>query len=193
MEFIRGIDYSVFFYLNGPIKESFIIKVIVFVLAKYLIYIFFAVMAYLFWFYKKGTKENNQSKRAVIYALLSLAWAFLIDQLVNLVFIRYRPLISHPGEVKQLAVTIDPTSFPSSHSIFVFAIASSFYFSGYKKLGITLFILAAAVSVARIMAGVHYPVDVVAGSVFGIFAAWLVNREGSWVKQNLLKEFEDKK
>jgi len=158
-----------------------------------LIFIFFLIIAYMWLFNGKGDKkEEYRSKRAVIYTFLSLAWAFLIDQLINLVFIRNRPLVSHPLEVKQLSVTVDPTSFPSSHSIFVFAIATSFYMAGYKTLGIILYIMAIIVGIARISAGVHYPVDIIAGSLFGIFAAWLVQREGGWVKENLLKQFQDK-
>jgi undecaprenyl-diphosphatase len=65
--------------------------------------------------------------------------------------------------------------------------------AGYRTLGIVLYILAIVVGIARISAGVHYPVDIIAGSLFGIIAAWLVQREGGWVKKNLLKQFQDKK
>ena len=53
-----------------------------------------------------------------------------------------------------------------------------------------VYILAAILGLSRIAAGVHYPSDIIAGSIFGIFAAWLVQREGGWVKNNLLKEFK---
>lgn len=191
LETIQQIDFSIFEFFNNLIKDSFLIKVIVFILAKYLIFTFFIIIGYMWFIYQKGKgEEEHKAKRAVIYTMLSLAWAFLIDQIINLVFVRNRPIISHPSEVKQLSVTVDPTSFPSSHSIFVFAIAASFYMAGYKKLGVFLFILAAFVGVARIAAGAHYPSDIIAGSIFGIFAAWLVQREGGWVKNNLLKEFK---
>ncbi|MCX6811208.1 MAG: phosphatase PAP2 family protein [Candidatus Berkelbacteria bacterium] len=192
LEFIRHIDYSIFLFFNNLAKDSFWIKLLVFICAKYLIFFFFLIIAYMWWLNKPNKKEEHKSKRAVIYTMLSLAWAFLIDQLINLVFIRNRPYISHQ-DVKQLSVTVDPTSFPSAHSIFVFAIAASFYFTGYRRLGIFLSVLAAIVGLSRIAAGVHYPSDIIAGSIFGIFAAWLVQREGGWVKNNLLRQFQDKK
>lgn len=191
LDLIRNIDYSIFSFFNDLIKESYWIKATVYVIAKYFIFFFFAVMGYMFWFIsdkKKG--EAHRAKRAVIYTLLSLAWAFLIDQIINLVFVRARPAISHPGDVKQLSVTVDPTSFPSSHTIFVFAIATSFYLSGYKRLGIALYILSAVVGLSRVVAGAHYPIDIFAGVLFGVFSAWLVHREGSWVKKNLLDSLE---
>jgi len=190
LEAIRQIDFSIFEFFNNLIKDNFWVKVSVFIIAKYLIFFFFLVIAYMWWLNKPAKEEEHKSKRAVIYTMLSLAWAFLIDQVINLVFVRNRPIISHPAEVKQLSVTIDPTSFPSSHSIFVFAIAASFYLAGYKKLGTVLLFLAVLVGLSRIAAGAHYPSDIIAGSFLGIFAAWLVQREGGWVKNNLLKEFK---
>jgi undecaprenyl-diphosphatase len=189
LEAIQQIDFSIFEFFNSLIINSFGTKVIVYILAKYLIYLFFAVIAYMWWLNKPSKEEEHKSKRAVIYTMLSLAWAFLIDQLITLVFIRNRPYVSHAGNVKELSVTTDPTSFPSAHTIFVFAIAASFYLAGYKKLGVFLFVLAGLVGLSRIAAGVHYPSDIIAGIVFGIFAAWLVQREGGWVKRNLLREF----
>jgi len=191
IESIQNLDFYIFEFFNNLIKDNFWVKVVVFILAKYFIYFFFAVIGYMWFIYKKGQgEEEHKAKRAVIYTMLSLAWAFLIDQIINLVFVRNRPIVSHPLEVKQLSVTVDPTSFPSSHSIFVFAIAASFYLAGYKKLGMVMYILAAIIGLSRIAAGVHYPSDIIAGSIFGIFAAWLVQREGGWVKNNLLKEFK---
>jgi undecaprenyl-diphosphatase len=193
LDYIRHLDYSTFEFFNNLIKDSYFAKIVVYLLAKYLILIFFAILGYLFWFYKKGTSEEYKAKRATVYTFLALAWAFLIDQIIGLFFIRNRPLVSHPLDVKQLAVTIDCTSFPSAHTIFVFTIATSIYMAGYKKLGVVLYILSLLVGLARIAAGVHYPSDIIGGLILGIFAAWLVHREGGWVKNNLLKEFEDKK
>ena len=186
---IRSIDYNIFVWLNDLIKDSNLAKIIVYFLAKYLIFVFFLVLGYLFWFYKKGTPEEYHAKRATVYTFLALAWAFLIDQISNLIFVRNRPFVSHL-DVKQLSVTVDCTSFPSAHTIFAFAIATSIYMAGYKKLGVLLYFLALSIGLARIAAGVHYPSDILGGAILGIFASWLVQREGGWVKKNLLKEFE---
>lgn len=188
IEFIQHLDYSIFVFFNDLVKDSYLAKVIIYFLAKYLIFVFFLILGYLFWFYKKGTAEEYKAKRATVYTFLALAWAFLLDQILNLIFVRNRPFVSHT-DVKQLAVTVDCTSFPSSHTIFAFAIATSVCMAGYKKLGVFLYFLALLIGLSRIAAGVHYPSDVIGGMVLGIFAAWLVQREGGWVKRNLLKEF----
>lgn len=190
LDAIRHIDYSIFVYFNDLIKDHYLAKIVVYFLAKYLIFVFFLILGYLFWFYKKGKPEEYQAKRATVYTFLALAWAFLIDQISNLIFVRNRPFVSHL-DVKQLSVTVDCTSFPSAHTIFAFTIAASIYMAGYKKLGIFLYFLALLIGLSRIAAGVHYPSDVIGGAVLGIFAAWLVQREGGWVKNNLLRQFKD--
>ena len=187
--FLRHIDGNIFLLFNSWIKDVYWFKAVVFVVAKYLIFFYFAILGYLFWIKNGSPEEKHKAKRATIFTLLALAWAFLIDQVINLVFVRVRPFIAYKDYVKQLSVTVDASSFPSSHSIFVFAIATSLYLAGYKPLGIVLFILAIFIGFARVAAGVHYPSDILAGAFFGILAAWLVQREGGWVKENLLKEF----
>lgn len=59
-------------------------------------------------------------------------------------------------------------SFMSGHTTISFAAATIvFYF--HRKQGWPLFILAAIIGFSRIYFGVHYPTDVIAGVVFGVF------------------------
>ncbi|OGX18370.1 MAG: hypothetical protein A3K83_06015, partial [Omnitrophica WOR_2 bacterium RBG_13_44_8b] len=58
-------------------------------------------------------------------------------------------------------------SFPSGHTAMAF-MAQTVLSYGFKKWRIALFILAFFVGVARIYAGVHYPLDVLGGIVVGM-------------------------
>jgi undecaprenyl-diphosphatase len=58
------------------------------------------------------------------------------------------------------------TSFPSGHSASAFAFASGVG-SSLPLAGMPLRALAALVAYSRVHTGVHYPADVVAGSVLG--------------------------
>lgn len=61
-------------------------------------------------------------------------------------------------------------SFPSSHAVNHFALASFFYFSlkpYFKKWLWLFFVWAAVISYAQVYVGVHYPVDVVCGCLLG--------------------------
>lgn len=66
-------------------------------------------------------------------------------------------------------------SFPSGHTIFVFALAAGVYMY-HKKLGAWLYALAALVAFARIFTGVHWPYDIFAGVILGILTTWICDK-----------------
>lgn len=63
-------------------------------------------------------------------------------------------------------------SFPSGHTCASFAAAGVYWRMMPKKYGGLLLILAALIAFSRLYVGVHYPSDVLAGLLIGLFAAW---------------------
>ncbi len=63
-------------------------------------------------------------------------------------------------------------SFPSRHVFSVFVLGMA-YFHTIKALGIILFFLGAVLACIRVIGGVHFPKDVVAGAFFGILSGLL--------------------
>jgi len=57
-------------------------------------------------------------------------------------------------------------SFPSGHTIFIFALATAVYFF-HKKLGYFLYFSGLLIGLARISGGVHYPSDILGGIILG--------------------------
>ena len=107
--------------------------------------------------------------------LISLAAGFLIGNLVikNLAA-RQRPcwldsaiplLIESPGDY----------SFPSGHSLASFEGAVSILLY-HKKWGLAAVVLAALIAFSRLYLFVHFPTDVLAGTLLGILIAVLVHR-----------------
>ncbi len=64
-------------------------------------------------------------------------------------------------------------AFPSGHATFYMALAVSIYLL-HKKAGYWFIFFALLIGMARIMAGVHFPVDILAGFVLGSLVAYFV-------------------
>ena len=118
----------------------------------------------------------------VVYALL-LGWACVSDpwRLVPLVgvtavgfvavsFFRRRFNAPRPYECCSIAPLIARDgagkSFPSRHAFSAFAIAAS-WFAASAPIAVVLLVAAGVLAVCRVLGGVHFPRDVVAGALIG--------------------------
>lgn len=81
-----------------------------------------------------------------------------------------------PYEVKDTVPIINKDtqgkSFPSRHVFSVFVIASTLYFIN-NPLGLILIGMGCVLAVLRVLGGVHYPRDVIAGAIIGIVSGIL--------------------
>lgn len=75
------------------------------------------------------------------------------------------------------------SSFPSGHTYSSFNCAFMLYLVN-KKWGVPAFVFAVLMALSRLFLCVHYPTDVLAGIIFGLFTAYFVHRLLSpWVKK----------
>lgn len=120
-----------------------------------------------------------------ITALLALGIGALITNaaLKNIVA-RTRPYEMINGLILLVEKQSD-FSFPSGHSCASFAAAMVYYKMLPKRYGVPAVVLAALIAFSRLYVGVHYPSDVIAGILVGIFSAWFARK--------LVKKLEDKK
>lgn len=99
-----------------------------------------------------------------------MALAFTIEKIVEF-GIKMTYFTPRPYMVNHLPtfVTIPPvdSSFPSGHTMLAFALATIIFLS-HRKLGIILFIVAGAIGVGRVLANVHYPIDIISGLILGV-------------------------
>ena len=111
---------------------------------------------------------GEAGRRSAVRGTLAIA---VSSALVNLaaksVWSRQRPDRAGAGVPSQRNVRMPAsTSFPSGHAASGFAFASAIG-RDQPSLGIALEFLAAAVAYSRVHTGVHYPGDVVVGSLIG--------------------------
>ena len=120
-------------------------------------------------------------------AFISLLMTFIICNLIlKPSLMRCRPCWLEP-EVQLLVKVPHDFSFPSGHSNASFAVATAIL-TRNKKLGIPAIILAAAIAVSRLYVFVHWPTDVLAGTIIGICGGissfFIVN----WLEKKIKKE-----
>ena len=113
-------------------------------------------------------------KLASASALASAALALLVNQAIAHLWDRPRPYETHPDAHTWMTPSQDP-SFPSDHAGAAFAIA--FAVLMFDRVAGALFVAAAAlIGLGRVLVGVHYPGDVLAGMLVGLACAVVVVR-----------------
>lgn len=131
----------------------------------------FAVATCLLWLLARPN-SSSRWKQATIAALGSAALALLANQLLARVWERPRPYTSHLDALVFAARSHDP-SFPSDHTAAAFAIAIAIFL--YQRRAGTGFLAAAVfVAVGRVVAGLHYPLDITVGALVGALSAVVV-------------------
>lgn len=131
---------------------------------------FFAVFAiFLFPLFLIGLRSWRITLLKGIYALCI---AYVANALIALAWYRERPFRDLDGTVLLDTSTLFD-SFPSDHAALSASVAIIILFASRARGSIAV-ILALCIAAGRVLAGVHYPSDVVAGIGVGIFAALLV-------------------
>jgi undecaprenyl-diphosphatase len=106
---------------------------------------------------------------AGLLALGSAGAALGVALVVSGIVDRPRPFVAHPEIHAFVHHAADP-GFPSDHATAAFAIATVLALSfGVRSLPVVLAAIALAAS--RVLIGVHYPGDVLAGAMIGIVCA----------------------
>ncbi len=109
--------------------------------------------------------------RPAIAMALTGALGVVIYTLLKRVFVRERPYITHET-ISQAAAPLDRYSFPSGHTLH----AVSFTWQAcahFPELGWVLLPLTALIAASRVVLGLHYPTDVLAGATIGAALAEL--------------------
>ena len=117
--------------------------------------------------------DGKIKKETVIHAIFSCALAWGIAETIEIIFPTLRPFQSQ--NLIPLTLTIPGDgAFPSGHTALAFALATTIL-KHDRKIGILYLIMAGLVGVARIMAHVHYPIDIFGGAVIGVIISQLTS------------------
>ncbi|MEA3344373.1 MAG: phosphatase PAP2 family protein [Patescibacteria group bacterium] len=160
-------DLYLFRLINQfALQWSWLDNVFVF-FAEYFQYI---VIAFLFVFlFIKFQKYWEMVVLTIISAMFS---RFIVVEIIRWFWQRSRPFVDNNVN---LLITHNQASFPSGHASFFFAIATIVYLYN-KRIGILFIASAFLISLSRVFCGIHWPSDILAGAVVGIFSGLLINK-----------------
>ena len=157
-----ALDLQLFTVLNNFAGTSGVFDAGIVFFAEYVAYITIAGFLLILFFAPYEMRAKVRMFSAVILsAIIARAG---ITELIRFLYHRPRPFVAYP--VHNL-ITETSYSFPSGHATFFFAFAMVIYLYN-KKWGIGFFAISTLMTISRVMAGVHYPSDIVGGALIGM-------------------------
>jgi undecaprenyl-diphosphatase len=115
---------------------------------------------------------SKKHRKAGLCMLLALLISFIICNLsLKPLVARIRPY-EYVGDINLLVNKPSDFSFPSGHSSSSFAAAFGLWLSN-KKWGRVCLIIAGMIAFSRLYLFVHFPSDVLAGIILGIFSGFM--------------------
>lgn len=168
------LDTGLFYALNSLVGQSRLLDGLIVFCAEYLAYLVIVALVALVFFSIYSWRE------IVVAGAAGLIARFGVTELIRSFYHHPRPFVVLPN-VHQLFAE-SSWSFPSGHATFFFALATVLYCYN-KRWGSGFFIAAMLIALARVVAGVHYPADIVGGAFIGT----IVGYGTVWVARKVAK------
>lgn len=125
---------------------------------------------------KHGSREFavNLVKKGVVILAIPLGIAIIISESISAIYVRQRPFVAD-SQVHLLVPHGADGGMPSHHIVFMVALVATVYY--YDKRSATFFALLTLITgIARVVAGIHYPSDIVVGAVIGAGIVYIYHR-----------------
>jgi undecaprenyl-diphosphatase len=165
------VDYSVDRWINQVVHAHPLLGSVVVEFSTWGV-VMFGVLAVGLWLL--SPPGDTVWKRAATSGLAAASVGLLANQVISHIWDRARPYEAHPVIVPLLAKSSDP-SFPSDHATAAFSIAFGVFFVS-RRAGRFFLAFATVVACSRVLAGMHYPTDVLGSFVISAGAGYLCAR-----------------
>ena len=169
MDEIIKIDKQIMVFLNKTISNpifDFIMPIIT--NQNFLVFSGMILIGYLAYF------GGKRGRITIVVLLIAAGFSDAICfQIIKPWVGRIRPSHEFYEYINLLVSKGGKYSFPSNHAAnsFAFATVLSYF---YDKNRIFLYILASSIAFSRVYVGVHYPLDIIFGSIIGYVISWTI-------------------
>ena len=176
IEHLIQLDRHLFYFINHDMANPFFDWLMPILRnARSWIPLYIFIIAFCLWKYKK--------QGAILIILLALSAGiadFSTGEIVKFQVKRLRPcrdpIVSQTDIVRVSCGT--GYSFPSTHASDHFAMAAFLGFVFFRKwrwIWLWAILWAGLISFAQVYVGVHFPIDVTAGALYGVLVGWLMS------------------
>ncbi len=163
-----ALDIQIFYALNSLAGQSHLLDGLIIFLAVYLAYV--TIIALLGVVFYSNYSKQEKWEVLIVAGLAGIVARFGVVEIIRFFYHHPRPFTALPSV--HALITDSAWSFPSGHATFFFALATAVYLYN-KKWGIGFFTAATLISLGRVIAGVHYPSDILGGAIIGAVVAWV--------------------
>lgn len=162
---MNAFDITIFQSLHSLTESLSIFNWLFIFIARYLPYILGIILIILVLKEKDIKRKIIIGSTAILSAIISRG---IIVEAIRFFYQRLRPF--EALQLDPLFNKFDP-SFPSGHMAFFFALVPAVFMIS-KKWGWIFTISAILIGLARIISGVHWPSDILAGAVIGLLSGF---------------------
>ena len=163
---------SIFFSLYSLAHQSKFLDWLIVFCANTFGYIMIVVAIIFLFFHTDGVFDYHKpflqlknKFKEISFIFFSGIFAWVVAEILKSFIVSPRPFVLFQN-VTPLFVYGGLDSFPSGHAMFFSALAVSLY-SVHKKIGWVYIVVALIIGLARIISGVHFPVDILTGYILG--------------------------
>lgn len=167
-------DLALFHFLNDLAGQSAILDWIVRALVNdYAVPTLMALMLAGLWAAGPTEDDRRRTQRAILFALIGVAIANALMRGLQVFYFRPRPFATET--VKLLFYRPSVSSFPSVPVATMFCYVTGIW-SANRRAAWLMLAFSVSFALSRVIAGVHYPSDILGGAALGILATWLPMR-----------------
>ncbi len=168
---MESLNIKLFFVLNHLAGRWGIADAIIIFFAEYAPYLLGLFLLVAVYRDKKSLWEKFQV--CVLAGFSVVISRFVWTPIIRALYHHPRPFLALEGVQNILGSHNVGSSLPSGHAAFFFALAASVYIFDRKR-GILCYVLVSCITIARVIAGVHYPLDVILGAGVAIGTVYVV-------------------
>jgi undecaprenyl-diphosphatase len=166
---LENLDNNIFRLINNLAGHVHLLDDFFIIIAKDCP-VFLGLFFIAFWFLHSQTIKKQQQ---LPLAVVSLLIAELFAKIAGQFYAHHQPFAVLPHVNKLITKSID-NSFPSDHTLLFFATLMLMMLLSTGRFRYLYLVVSILVGISRIWVGVHYPIDILFGAIFGIISSLFV-------------------